>query len=158
MITDVNSPLENPPTYTCEPMSQEQIDAFLNDVRNAVFATNRRDGAPQLSTVWYVYDQGLIYVGFDAHCAKHRNIMRDHRVSLCIGGEPPDSRTITIYGTADFVEEDNPRFVEIRELIDRRYAESEEDYQRLRAISLQERDSKMVAVKPGKIIAMDYND
>ncbi len=137
-------------TYSSVPMARHQIDTFLSEVRNAVVATNRRDGAPQLSTVWYLYDQGMIYVGFDANSAKHRNIKRDHRVSVCVGGEHPDSRTVTIYGTAEFVDKGDPRFKDATNRIDVRYSNKEED-----AHSNIER--MLIAIKPEKILAWDYN-
>jgi len=136
-------------TYASVPMTRHQIDTFLSEVRNAVVATNRRDGAPQLSTVWYLYDQGMIYVGFDANSAKHRNIKRDQRVSVCVGGEHPDSRTVTIYGIAEFVEKGDPRFKDASNRIDLRYSSSE-DFQ-------SNTEHRLIAIKPEKILAWDYN-
>ena len=131
-------------------MTQLQIDAFLSDVRNAVLATNRQDGAPQLSTVWYLYERGLVYIGFDANSAKHRNIARDPRVSFCVGGEHPDSRTVTIYGAARFVEPNDPRFHDIAEKIGLRYSQSHEDVQ-------SEIERKLIVINSEKTFAKDYN-
>ena len=138
-------------------MTRQQIDTFLSEVRNAVVATNRQDGAPQLSTAWYLYDQGMIYVGFEANTAKHRNIMRDQRVSICVGGVHPDSRTVTIYGAAEFVEKSDPRFKDATTRIDSRYSSIEEDDSSQRDVVQSNIDRRLIAIKPERILAWDYN-
>jgi len=45
-----------------KPMSTIEIDTFLAGVRQAVISTNRRDGPPQMSPVWYLWeDRQLIF-------------------------------------------------------------------------------------------------
>jgi PPOX class probable F420-dependent enzyme len=144
-------------TYPSMTMTQQQIDAFLSKVRNGVLATNRPEGAPQLSTVWYVYDQGLIYIGFDASSAKQRNLMRDQRVSFCVGGEHPDSRTVTIYGTAEFVDKNDPRFNVASRQINQRYSQTDKHDQDLPDVVENNAERMIVAIRPEKILAKDYN-
>ncbi len=136
--------------YPSKPMTQNQTDAFLSEVRNAVLATNRRDGAPQLSTVWYAYEQGQVFIGFDASSAKCLNIRRDPRVSFCVGGLHPDSRTVTIYGFAEFIEENDPRFEGINTRIHVRYSQSNEE-------AYADVERALIAIHPEKILAMDFN-
>jgi PPOX class probable F420-dependent enzyme len=138
-------------------MTRHQTDTFLSEVRNAVIATNRYDGAPQLSTVWYLYEHGLIYVGFEAKSAKHRNIMRDQRVSMCVGGEHPDSRTVTIYGTAEYIDKGDPRFKDVTSRIHVRYSKTEEDAQHRLGTAQSNIERMLIVINPDKILARDYN-
>lgn len=133
--------------YPCKPMTEQQIEDFLSDVRNATLGTNRPDGAPQLSTMWFLYEQGQIYIGFEARSAKNNNIQRDPRVCFCAGGVHPDSRNVTIYGTAKFIDNDDPRFDDISNRISARYnSANETDPNRV-----------LIVIKPEKTVAMDYN-
>ena len=51
--------------FECAVMTQPEIDGYLQGVHNAVLATIKRDGSPQISSVWYCYDQGQIYINMD---------------------------------------------------------------------------------------------
>ncbi|HET7718415.1 MAG TPA: PPOX class F420-dependent oxidoreductase [Acidimicrobiales bacterium] len=58
---------------------------FAREHRQAVLATQKADGRPQLSNVIYgVDDDGLIRVSITADRAKAKNMARDPRVSLSI--------------------------------------------------------------------------
>ena len=85
-------------------MTQGQIDEFLQTPRHGIFATNRTKGPPQITAVWYLYEDGKIHIMILADSAKYRSIKRDPRVSICVDGGHPDGRAVTIYGTAEVVE------------------------------------------------------
>ena len=70
-------------------MSNSQIESFFQTPRFTVFGTNSVDGPPQLTTVWFLYEAGAIYVGIERSSVKYRNLTRDPRVALCIDGEHP---------------------------------------------------------------------
>ncbi|QWF78128.1 PPOX class F420-dependent oxidoreductase [Amycolatopsis sp. CA-230715] len=53
----------------------------------ATLATLRRDGTPQLSTVVYQWDGGVLHVPTTADRAKARNLRRDPRVVAHVAGE-----------------------------------------------------------------------
>jgi PPOX class probable F420-dependent enzyme len=56
---------------------------FVRDHRQAVLATHKRDGRPQLSNVIYaVDDEGVVRVSITADRAKAANLARDPRASL----------------------------------------------------------------------------
>jgi PPOX class probable F420-dependent enzyme len=57
--------------------------------REAVLATIRADGRPQLSNVFYVWDpaQRMARISTTARRAKARNLRRDPRGALYVGGE-----------------------------------------------------------------------
>ena len=53
----------------------------------AYLATLMKDGSPQLTPVWYMYDEGKIIVNTADSRTKYRNIRRDPRVALLIDDE-----------------------------------------------------------------------
>ncbi|TQF01675.1 PPOX class F420-dependent oxidoreductase [Kitasatospora acidiphila] len=70
--------------------------------KRGVLVTIKRDGRPQMSNVFYVYDQeqGLIRVSVTADRAKAKNAARDPRVSLHVAS--PDFFTWAVAeGTAE---------------------------------------------------------
>ena len=90
-------------TYQYAEMSQAQIEEFLHAPRFAIVGTNRVNGAPQLTPVWYLYENGRIYVSMSVDSAKYRNLRRDSRIGICISGSHPDARAVMIYGTKGFI-------------------------------------------------------
>jgi PPOX class probable F420-dependent enzyme len=137
-------------------MTPAQIDEFLGAPRHAIVATNRVDGPPQLSPVWYVYAQGSFYIVIVEGSAKHRNLQRDPRISLCIDGCYPDFRTVIVYGTAELVESDHPLHEKMRWRIIRHYHETEGEARQY-AEATRDEGSVLIVVTPDKIISQDYN-
>jgi PPOX class probable F420-dependent enzyme len=137
-------------------MSVAQIDTFLHVPRHAVVGTNSVDGPPQLSPVWYVYQEGRLYISVGVDTAKHRNLARDPRISVCVDGCYPDYRTVIIYGTAELVETGNPLQKEMRSRIIRHYHSTEEEARRYEEATRDE-VSVLIVVTPYKIISQDFN-
>jgi PPOX class probable F420-dependent enzyme len=137
-------------------MTPAQIEEFLGAPRHAIVGTNPLDGAPQLSPVWYVYEEGCLYISVLADSAKHRNLGRDPRISVCIDGCFPDYRTVIIYGTTEVVESGHPLQEEMHWRIIRMYHKTEEDARRYLEATREER-SVLLVVTPHKIVSQDYN-
>jgi len=137
-------------------MTPSHIETFLKAPRHAILATTRRNGAPQLSPVWYVFQDGLFYISIGAETAKHRNLQRDPRVSLCVDGGHPEARAVMIYGTAELVKGDQPLRQEMRWRIIRHYHESEEAARRY-VNEVEDLPSVLVIVTPQRIISQDFN-
>ena len=56
--------------------------------RNGVLTTLKRDGRPQLSNIIHTVDDGdVIRISITATRAKHKNLVRDPRASLWVGGD-----------------------------------------------------------------------
>ena len=125
-------------------MSGFQIESFLQTPRYAVFATNSIDGPPQLTTVWFLYESNVLYVGIERSSVKYRNLSRNPGVSMCIDGEHPDGHTVVVYGEAEFMETGT-----------RRYHDSDEEARGYQE-SVKDLDSVLVKVTPRRIVAMDY--
>src|SRR3990170_4464252 len=67
--------------------TQEERERFLKEHRLAVVATVRRDGRPQLTPVYYAWQDGRILVSTTRSRFKARNVRRDPRVTVCGRGE-----------------------------------------------------------------------
>jgi PPOX class probable F420-dependent enzyme len=136
-------------------MNQAEIDNFLHAPRHAIVGTIGRDGAPQLSPVWYIYEDGRFYIGITAETAKYRNLRRDQRISLCIDGGREDVRTVMVMGTAELYPKADPLQMTMRwRLIShyitdpdeaKRYAEASKDW-----------DGVLVVVRPRKMITQNF--
>lgn len=144
-------------TNQCTDMSQAQVEEFLRAPRFAIVGTNRANASPQLTPVWYLYEEGRLYVSIYVKSAKYRNLLLDPRISLCIAGDHPDARAVMIYGTVELIQEDSGWSDEICWQIVRRYYDSDEEAQSYLDSEAMAGDGALVVVTPDKIIAQDYN-
>jgi PPOX class probable F420-dependent enzyme len=66
-------------------MDADEARAFLRDNHQAVLATFRSDGRPQLSPVGAVVDdEGRVVISSRETAMKTRNLRRDPRAALCV--------------------------------------------------------------------------
>ncbi|HXV59328.1 MAG TPA: pyridoxamine 5'-phosphate oxidase family protein [Vicinamibacteria bacterium] len=139
-------------------MSAGEVAAFLEQ-RNlhAIMATIAKDGMPQLSPVWYVYESWRMYISIPARSVKHRNLARDPRMSVCVDGGRQDVRAVMLYGRGNLLGADDPRTEAYRWRIIHRYYETEEEA-RLYYESIQETPSVLVLFEPERVVSQDYND
>ena len=137
-------------------MDEPQIEKFLKIPLNSIVATNRTDGPPQISPTWFLYDEGLLYIGIVAGSAKHHNLKRDPRIGVCIDGGRGDPRAVMIYGTTVIIEnEEDPVWQAKIWPLTRRYFDSDEEAQAYRE---EIRDLKLVmlVITPEKIISQNF--
>ena len=143
--------------YQLRNMSRELVDAFLQEPRFAVVGTTRRNGTPQLTPVWYLYEDKRVYLSTDVTSAKYRNLRRDRRVCLCIAAAHPDARAVMIYGTVELLPQDTDWAVEVNWRLTRRYYSSDEEAR----VFLEEvppgANRALVVLTPEKIIGEDWN-
>lgn len=143
-------------TYEHQAMDAAEIETFLAVTRHALLATNRIDGPPQLSPVWYLYRDGRFYIDISPGSAKYRNLRRDPRLSLCVDGTYPDARYAVFYGTAAFIQKSSAPYAEIVRSIAERYHESQEEAERyLRETA--DLDSVLLVFEPYRVFGMNYN-
>ncbi|MFI5532903.1 pyridoxamine 5'-phosphate oxidase family protein [Kitasatospora sp. NPDC051853] len=58
--------------------------------RNAWLCTVRADGTPHVTPIWFVYRDGVWWIGSDARSVKVRNVLHRPSVSLALeGGNAP---------------------------------------------------------------------
>lgn len=78
-------------------MDSSQRETFLNQPRTAVLSTLSEDGRIHAVPVWFRWDAGAFRIITGRGSAKHLNLLREGRASLCI-----DERQGTIaYLTAE---------------------------------------------------------
>ena len=77
---------------------------FLEVDRHAILATNGRNGAPQLTPVWFLFLDDVLYVSVQANTVKVKNLRRDPTVSVCIEGGREDARYVVLSGKAELIE------------------------------------------------------
>jgi PPOX class probable F420-dependent enzyme len=143
-------------SYEFKTMGAEEIDAFLNVTRHAVMGTNRIDGSPQLSPVWYLYREGKFYTSVGDRSAKCINLRRDNRVTLCVDGVYPDARYIVIYGTVEIESGQSEWREDTEKAIAYRYHDSSEEAERYLS-EVSRYGSVMLIVSPQKILSGNYN-
>jgi PPOX class probable F420-dependent enzyme len=137
-------------------MAPDEIDSFLMAPRHAIVATNTRAGPPQLSPVWYIYEQGRLFISSSPDTAKYRNLQRDPRVSVCVDGGRDDVRTVTLYGTAELIAGQDARIEELRWRIIRHYYATEAEAREYLE-SVGDVDSVLIVVTPDRMLSQDFN-
>ena len=138
-------------------MSQAQIEEFLQAPRFAVVGTNRVDGPPQLTPVWYLFENAKLYIWLYVNSAKYRNLARDPRIGICIAGNHPDARAVMLYGTAELLRAGAAWVDEIILRLARRYLDSDEEAQSYVGSQAENGQGALIVVTPEKIIAQDFN-
>ncbi len=144
-------------TETSIHMSPDQIDAFLAEPRHAVVGAVRSDGAPQLSPVWILYDNELVYFSIFVDTAKYRQLERDSRISICVDAGHPDARAVMVQGTAELARETSAPYEDLSWRINRRYHESDEAARTYMEQTKAQGPGALVIVSPEKIIGRNYN-
>jgi PPOX class probable F420-dependent enzyme len=86
------------------PLSQDKLATFLAGKRNAILATIKKDGSPQLTPVWYRWDGEQFWVSITKERAKYKNLLRDPRVSVCVD-DAEHFTTVIASGTARLTED-----------------------------------------------------
>jgi len=137
-------------------MTRAQIDAFLAPPRHAIIATNRADGPPQLTPVWYIYEDGKMYISAGINTVKVQNLRRDPRVSICVDAGHPDARYVIFQGVVTILEPGDPLQEPTRWRIIRHYYDTEEEARRYYD-SVRNSSSVLLVLAPDKMISQDFN-
>jgi PPOX class probable F420-dependent enzyme len=137
-------------------MSTASVAEFLASPRHAIIATNRIDGPPQLTPVWYIYEEGRMYISAGVETVKVRNLRRDPHVTICVDGGRPDTRYVILQGTVAIIEPHTGQQEEMRRRIIYHYHEHEDDARRYHE-SIRNSPSVLLVLAPGKIISQDFN-
>jgi PPOX class probable F420-dependent enzyme len=144
-------------TYQRVEMLQAQVDEFLQEPRFAVIGTIRRKGTPQLTPVWFLYENGRVYVSMSTNSAKYRNLTRDPRVCICISASHPDARAVIIHGAVELFPAESAWSDDVQWRLTRRYYNSDKEAQTFLDSIPAEAQSALVSIAPDKIIAEDWN-
>jgi PPOX class probable F420-dependent enzyme len=83
-------------------------EAFLRRMSNAIVACHRREAAPNLAPLWYLWTGEEFWISTLTWTARVKNLRRDPRMSLCID-DPVSGDYVTAYGTVRIIEDDTVR-------------------------------------------------
>jgi len=80
------------------------FQSFLSGRRIATLGTENPDGTIHLTAVWYLYEDGCLYVATSDKTRKARNIAARPRVSLMVDARKPGTeRGVTAAGSAELI-------------------------------------------------------
>ncbi|HEX7735851.1 MAG TPA: pyridoxamine 5'-phosphate oxidase family protein [Ktedonobacteraceae bacterium] len=137
-------------------MSDEEIQAFLQEERTLQIATSGRDGYPHLVAMWYILFEGQIAFWTYARSQKAVNLRRDARLTCLAeaGQNYEDLRGVQIKGQAT-IYEDLPTVQRFGELIWERYTGPLDENTRP-MVTAQAAKRIVVVVKPVEIASWDH--
>ena len=83
--------------------SPERQAWFLANMPNAIVATVRRDGLPQVTPNWYLWTGEEFWISTSAATAKTHNLRRDPRIVMVID-DPASGDYVQVIGSATIIE------------------------------------------------------
>lgn len=131
-----------------------QVLDFLQADRHAILATNGRNGAPQLTPVWYIFEDNVLYVSAQTRTVKVRNLRRDPTVTVCVDGGRGDSRYVTLRGKAELIEP-GERQNALRRRIIRHYHADEAQAERYYE-TIKDTVSVVIALCPERVVVSGF--
>lgn len=78
------------------PVSHQDI---IERAQIVVLATLNPDGAPHVTAMWFLWDEGRLRISLNAARQKTKNLMRDPRVSAFFTDPENPYRTVELRGT-----------------------------------------------------------
>jgi PPOX class probable F420-dependent enzyme len=93
--------------------SEDKINAFLAEPRNAVVAGTRADGRPHATPNWFHWDGAHFYVSTTKDRFKYRLFTREPRAEFLID-DSTGFRYLMIYGTVEVREDLAPELANFR--------------------------------------------
>jgi PPOX class probable F420-dependent enzyme len=132
-------------------MNKEESRVFLAyGTRTGKIATVRKDGAPHITPIWFVFDGDDLIFTTGEHSAKAKHIRRDPRVTLCVDEEQPHYSYVIVEGTATLSDDLNAMLPWATRIAARYMgADRAEEYGRRNAVA----GELLVRVTPTRIIA-----
>ncbi|MGE0680891.1 MAG: pyridoxamine 5'-phosphate oxidase family protein [Candidatus Binatia bacterium] len=84
-------------------MSTEELNAFLARPIIARIATVRANGSPQLAPMWFLYEDGVMYMSTRTYAAKVKHMQKNPRVAVVVDEmvAPLKNKVVTIEGTVE---------------------------------------------------------
>ena len=87
-------------------LSRQEINDYLNESHVANLVTVRSDGRPHVAPVWFLREEGCVWVIAGGTAVKVRNIRRSPSVALSVAADSRPYRYVILEGDAE-VTEDN---------------------------------------------------
>jgi PPOX class probable F420-dependent enzyme len=94
-----------PPTSRPAPpsMTKEEMQAFLARPLVARLATVRTNGSPQIVPMWFLYEDGVMYMSTRTYAAKVKHLQKNPRVAVVVDEmvAPLKNKVVTLEGTVE---------------------------------------------------------
>ncbi len=88
-------------------MSKKELEEFLSKPLIARIATIGKDNMPNIHPVWFLYENGIIFISTGRDSAKVRNIKRNPKVAVTVDvSEDGVNKGVVFRGEAELVEND----------------------------------------------------
>lgn len=132
-------------------MTDEQARSFLlHGTRTGKLAVVRKSGAPSVTPIWFVLDNGDLVFTAHESSAKAKALKRDNRVALVVDEEVPPFAFVLVEGTVT-LSEDPHELVHWATVIGGRYmgADRAEEYGRRNGVP----GEYVVRISPTRIVA-----
>lgn len=133
------------------PLSKNELEAFLDEVRLAHLATTSREGRPRVSPIWYVYERGVFYFTTRLRRLKGHHIQSNPSVALSIASDVRPYRAVCAFGKAHTLEENRDKWLE---KISFRY--EKEEGKTWVAHAVKQPDRVVLMLKPDRVLSWDY--
>lgn len=82
-------------------MKLDDLEHFLDQPITGVIATLRRDGRPYTVPVWWLWNDGAMWLTGTVNRVWCKQLIRDPRASLCIESGPPMTGHVEVDGRAE---------------------------------------------------------
>jgi PPOX class probable F420-dependent enzyme len=85
------------------PMTKEEMQAFLARPIIARLATVRPNNTPQIVPMWFLYEDGVMYMSTRTYAAKVKHLQKNPRVAVVVDEmiAPLKNRVVTLEGTVE---------------------------------------------------------
>jgi len=100
---DKSSPVTTPSAAST--MTREAMQAFLAKPLVARLATVRANGTPQVTPMWFLYEDGIVYMSTRPERAKVKHIKVHPQVAVVVDvmEAPLKNKVVIVEGTAEFI-------------------------------------------------------
>lgn len=87
-------------------MSQEELNTFLARPLIARIATVRANGSPQIAPMWFLYENGVMYMSTRTYAAKVKHLRKNPRAAVVVDEmvAPLKNKVVTIEGTVEVLD------------------------------------------------------
>jgi len=92
------------PTRPAPPsMTKEEMQKFLAEPLVAQLATVRANGSPQIVPMWFLYEDGVMYMSTRTYAAKVKHLQKNPRVAVVVDvmEAPLKNKVVTLEGTVE---------------------------------------------------------
>src|SRR6266446_4723867 len=96
-------PTPSPASPAPPPMTKEELQAFLARPIIARLATVRPNSTPQIVPMWFLYEDGVMYMSTRTYAAKVKHLQKNPRAAVIVDEmvAPMKNKVVTIEGTVE---------------------------------------------------------